>query len=84
MNYTKIASELNSELNGFVERCDCNNRDGILWSNPAVHLDRRYNPNNVAIVYLDKPISKADIKNELLSHWFVRQVFDRCQRITKN
>ncbi len=72
-HYDKIADELDEELNGSVQRCSYDG-DCILWSDPTTHPNRRYNPNNVAVVYLYKPLSKVDIKNDLLGYWFIKEV----------
>ena len=72
-DYDIIADELADELNGSVERCDYDG-DCILWSDPSTHPNRRYNANNVAVVHLDIPLSKAEIKEDLLGYWFITEV----------
>lgn len=62
LDYDKIADELDDELTGNIERCDYDGRDCILQSDPSIHPNRRFNPNNVSIVYLDSKPSKKEIK----------------------
>jgi hypothetical protein len=73
-DYDQIAAQLDEELNGRVERGDYGDRDCILWSDPTVHPNRRYNPNNTVTVYLDDAPSKAQIKKEFLGYWFIREL----------
>lgn len=72
--FDTIADELNEELNGRIEFADYDDRPAIIWSDPGEHPNRRYNPNNVAVVYTDEHHTKARIKTELLSYWFVIEI----------
>jgi len=65
LDYDTIADELDEELNGTIERCYYDSKDCILRADPSIHPNRRYNENNVQIVYLDSKPSKKRIKEGL-------------------